>query len=303
MHQQVLLIDDSKQIHALVTSLLGDEPVTIHSAFDAQFGIVQAASLRPDLILLDVEMPGVDGYETCRRLKADAVTASLPIVFLTARATTEEMVRGLNLGANDYVAKPFKLSELLSRVRAALRTSHLIRLLEDKALIDSLTGLGNRAMFDKRLAAEVSLRIRSGNSLACIVLDVDQFTVVNEKYGQRVGDQMLTRIGETITEICRGEDVACRYGGRKFVVLTPQTTASQAAVFAEQMRVAIERIPFSRQGTPITVTCSFGISEACDIYDRSILERAEEALNRSQDQQRNCMSIAPTKDRLRTMAA
>nr|MBA3404273.1 response regulator [Gemmatimonadaceae bacterium] len=135
MHQQVLLIDDSKQIHALVTSLLGDEPVTIHSAFDAQFGIVQAASLRPDLILLDVEMPGVDGYETCRRLKADAVTASLPIVFLTARATTEEMVQGLNLGANDYVAKPFKLSELLSRVRAALRTSHLIRLLEDKALI------------------------------------------------------------------------------------------------------------------------------------------------------------------------
>ncbi len=303
MHQQVLLIDDSKPIHALVTSLLGNEPVTIHSAFDAQFGIVLAASLRPDLILLDVEMPGVDGYETCRRLKADRVTASLPIVFLTARATTEEMVQGLTLGANDYVAKPFKLSELLSRVRAALRTSHLIRLLEDKALIDSITGLGNRAMFDKRLAAEVSLRIRSGNSLACIVLDVDQFTVVNEKYGQRVGDQMLTRIGETITEICRGEDVACRYGGRKFVVLTPQTTASQAAVFAEQMRVAIERIPFSRQGTPITVTCSFGISEACDIYDRSILERAEEALNRSQDQERNCMSIAPTKHRLRTMAA
>ncbi len=303
MHQQVLLIDDSKQIHALVSSLLGDEPITIHSAFDAQFGIVQAASLRPDLILLDVEMPGVDGYETCRRLKADAVTASLPIVFLTARATTEEMVQGLNLGANDYVAKPFKLSELLSRVRAALRTSHLIRLLEDKALIDSLTGLGNRAMFDKRLAAEVSLRIRSGNPLACIVLDVDQFRVVNDTYGQPVGDQMLTRIGETLSEMCRAEDVACRDGGQKYIILAPQTTASQAAEFAEQMRVAIEKIPFSRQGTPITVTCSFGISEARDIYDRSILERAEEALNQSKKQGRNCVSIAPTQHMPRAMAA
>lgn len=294
MHQQVLLIDDSKQIHALVTSLLGDEPITIHSAFDAQFGIVQAASLRPDLILLDVEMPGVDGYETCRRLKADPVTASLPIVFLTARATTEEMVQGLNLGANDYVAKPFKLSELLSRVRAALRTSHLIRLLEDKALIDSLTGLGNRAMFDKRLVAEVALRIRSGNPLACTVLDVDQFRVLNDTHGQPVGDQMLTRIGETLSEMCRAEDVACRYGGQKFVILAPQTTASQAAGFAQRMRVAIETIRYSRQDTPITVTCSFGISEARDIYDRSILERAEEAMNRSKKQGRNCVSIAPT---------
>jgi diguanylate cyclase (GGDEF)-like protein len=293
MHQQILLIDDSKHIHTLVTSLLGDEPVTIHSAFDAQFGITLAASLRPDLILLDVEMPGVDGYETCRRLKADPATASLPIVFLTARATTEEMVHGLNLGANDYVAKPFKLSELLSRVRAALRTSHLIRLLEDKALIDSLTGLGNRAMFDKRLAAEVSLRTRSDNPLSCIVLDVDHFKLVNDTYGPHVGDQLLGKIGETLTEICRDEDVACRHGGQRFVILTPQTNANDAALLAEKIRVAIEQILFARQSTPINVTCSFGISEANDIYDRSIVERAEEALYHSQEQGRNRVSIAP----------
>jgi diguanylate cyclase (GGDEF)-like protein len=303
MHQQVLLIDDSKQIHALVTSLLGDEPVTIHSAFDGQFGIVQAASLRPDLVLLDVEMPGMDGYETCRRLKADPVTASLPIVFLTARATTEEMVQGLNLGANDYVAKPFKLSELLSRVRAALRTSHLIRLLENTALIDSLTGLGNRAMFDKRLAAEVSLRVRSGNPLACTVVDVDHFSAVNEKYGRPAGDQMLIKIGETLRAACRAEDVACRYGGQQFVVLAPQTTASQAAAFAEEMRVAIEQMSFARQGTPITATCSFGISEAHDVYDRSILPRAEEALNRSKERGRNCVSTVSTRPEPRAMAA
>ena len=303
MNQQILLIDDSKAIHALVTSLLGDEPITIHSAFDAQFGIALAASLRPDLVLLDVEMPGVDGYETCRRLKADPATANLPIVFLTGRATTEEMVHGLNLGANDYVAKPFKLSELLSRVRAALRTSRLMRLLEDKALIDSLTGLGNRAMFDKRLAAEISLRIRSGNPLSCIVVDVDHFQRVNDIYGQPVGDQILTKIGETLAGICRAEDVACRYGGQKFVVLAPQTTGDYAAVLAEQMRVAIQKLSCSGRGTPLTVTCSFGISEAADIYDRSILERAEGALEHSKEHGRNCVSIAPTGCELGAMVA
>src|SRR5450432_6456 len=199
MHQQILLIDDSKPIHPLVTSLLADEPVTISSAYDGQSGIVLAASLRPDLILLDVDMPGMDGFETCRRLKADPATATLPIIFITVHGTTTELVRGLNLGANDYVAKPFKLSELLSRVRAALRTSHLIRLLEEKALIDSLTGLGNRAMFDERFAAEVSLRIRFLTPLSCIVLDVDHFKGINDKHGHPFGDQVLKKIAEVLT--------------------------------------------------------------------------------------------------------
>lgn len=294
MHQDILLIDDSKQIHALVTSLLGDEAVTIHSAFGAETGLVLAASLRPELILLDVEMPEVDGYETCRRLKAEPATASLPIIFLTARATTEEKVHGLNLGAVDYVTKPFKLSELLSRVRAALRTSHLIRLLEEKALIDSLTGLGNRAMFDERFAAEVSLRIRTGNPVSCIVLDVDHFKSVNDQYGHPFGDIVLKKIGEVLLEICRVEDVACRHGGEEFVVLLPQTSAAHAALLAERMRDAIAKLPFSRRGASITVTCSFGVAQACDTYDRSMLERADQALYQSKAQGRNRVSIAPT---------
>jgi diguanylate cyclase (GGDEF)-like protein len=293
MHQDILLIDDSKLIHPMVTALLGDEPVTIHSAFSGQTGLVLAVSLRPDLILLDVEMPDMDGFETCRRLKADPITANLPIIFLTARAGIEELVRGLNLGANDYVTKPFKLVELLSRVRAALRTSHLIRLLEETALIDALTGLGNRAMFDARFSAEVALRIRSGNPLSCIVLDVDHFKQVNDKYGHPFGDHVLSKVGEALTEICRVEDVACRHGGEEFVVLAPRTSADQAALVAERMRVAIAKIPFVQKGQAITVTCSFGVAEAVGIYDRLMLERADQALYRSKQQGRNRVSIAP----------
>ena len=303
MHQDILLIDDSKPIHPLVASLLADEPVTIHSAFDAKSGLILAASLRPDLILLDVEMPEVDGYETCRRLKADAATVNLPILFLTARATTEEKVRGLNLGAIDYVTKPFKLSELLSRVRAALRTSHLIRLLEEKALIDPLTGLGNRAMYDERLAAEVGLRIRSGTALSCIVLDVDHFKDVNDKYGHPFGDQVLSKIADTVSNICRVEDVACRHGGEEFVILTPQTSAGHAALLAERMRDAIAKIPFSRKGESIAVTCSFGVAEAAGTYDRLMLERADQALYQSKEGGRNRVSIAPAPPMLQTIAA
>jgi diguanylate cyclase (GGDEF)-like protein len=303
MHQEILLIDDSKHVHTLVTSLLAEEPVTIHSAFSAETGLVLAASMRPELILLDVEMPEVDGYETCKRLKANPVTASLPIIFLTARASTEEKVRGLNLGAVDYVTKPFKLSELLSRVRAALRTSHLIRLLEEKALIDPLTGLGNRAMFDERFAAEVGLRIRSGDPLSCIVLDVDHFKKINDKYGHPYGDHVLKKIAAVLTQACRIEDVACRHGGEEFVVLAPQTSAEHAGLLAERMREAIENIPFTRNGADVRVTCSFGVAESTDTYDRGLLERADKALYYSKEHGRNRVSIAPDAPQSKTIAA
>jgi diguanylate cyclase (GGDEF)-like protein len=201
-------------------------------------------------------------------------------------------VRGFDLGAVDYLTKPFDPSELVSRVRAALRTRRLIGLLEEKALIDSLTGLGNRAMFEARFAAEVGLRIRTGNPLSCIMMDVDRFKDVNDKYGHPFGDHVLNKIGETLIDICRIEDVACRHGGEEFVVLAPRTCAADAAVLAERMCTAIAQIPFSREGKSITVTCSFGIAEAVGSFGRLMLERADQALYRSKRRGRNCVSIA-----------
>jgi two-component system cell cycle response regulator len=213
------------------------------------------------------------------------------------------MVLGLNLGANDYVGKPFKLSELLSRVRAALRVSRLIRLLEDRALIDSLTGLGNHTMFDTRLTAEIALRIRTGNPLSCIMIDVDHMKAVNDRYGHAFGDQVLAKIGDTLNDICRDEDVACRFDGQVFVVLTPQTSADYAATLAGQIRVAIAKIPFSTRSTSVNMTCSFGIAEATDIYDRTMPERAIEAVNHSKEHGRNCISMAPKQEARQAMAA
>jgi diguanylate cyclase (GGDEF)-like protein len=303
MPQQILLVDDFKPIHALVKAFLADDTVTIQSAFDGESALSMAGSLRPDLILLDVEMPGMDGFEVCRRLKAEPALASFPIIFLTVLNTSEEMVRGLDLGANDYLSKPFKRAELLARVRAALRTSRLIRLLEDGALIDSLTGLGNRAKFNERLTAELSMRVRTGNPLSCIAVDVDHFKNINDSHGHPYGDHVLHTIGTTLADICRAEDVACRHGGEEFLILAPRTSAAQATLLAERMRVAISKIPFSRDGQAVSVTCSFGVAEAAGNHDRAMPERADQALYQSKQRGRNRVTVASWPELSRAAAA
>jgi two-component system, cell cycle response regulator len=294
VRQTILIIDDSKDIHSLVASLLAEESLTMHSAFRGDVGSDMACSLRPDLILLDIEMPDLDGFETCRRLKANPLTSGLPVIFLTGRESTGEKVLGFELGAVDYVTKPFVPAELLSRVRASLRTSRCIQLLEQRALIDPLTGLGNRAMFESRFAAEIGLRIRSGHPLACIVIDVDEFKIVNDNYGHPFGDHVLKTVAEVLLNFSRIEDVVCRLGGEEFIVLAPRTAACQAAQLAERMRVAIAHISFSHQNKAVTVTCSFGVAEAFGSFGRLMLERADRALYRSKEEGRNRVSIAST---------
>jgi diguanylate cyclase (GGDEF)-like protein len=292
MNRQILVIDDSKPIHSLVTALLADDPVDIHSATDAPYGLVLAASLHPDLILLDVDLPGMNGFDVCRQLKANFETADLPVIFLTAMSSVEEKVRGLELGAADYITKPFNLAELHLRVRGSLRTSHLIHLLEAKALIDSLTGLGNRGMFDQRLAAEVALRIRFNNPLSCVLLDVDNFKAINDNYGHPFGDYALQKIAGVISAICRIEDVACRYGGEEFAVIAPRTNAIDAAKLAERMRAAIAAIEFVQKGFTFKITSSFGVAEAGVSYDRTMLKRADDAMYCSKQNGRNRVSVA-----------
>ena len=292
MRQQLLVIDDSPPIHALVKALLADEAIEIHSATDAEYGLVLADSLKPDLILLDVDMPGVDGFEACKRLKADPNTSAVPIIFLTSLSTVDEKVKGLELGAVDYITKPFNRAELWARVRTSLRTSHYVRLLAEKALIDPLTGLGNRAMFDQRLASEFALHMRFGNALSCILLDVDHFKNVNDSYGHAFGDQVLRTISQVLVDHGRLGDVACRFGGEEFVIIAPRIAAADAALFAERIRASIAAIRFTQHGATVAVTCSFGVADTLGTYDRTLVERADDALYSSKTNGRNRVSIS-----------
>ncbi len=278
MNKQVLVVDDSPDIHPLVVALLGEEPVDVQSATDPVYGLTLATSNRPDLILLDVDMPGMDGYEFCRRLKADAAMAAVPVVFLTSRGNTEQKVRGLHLGAVDYVTKPFSPGELLARVRSALRTQSVITDLESRSLTDALTGLGNRRMFDARLRAAVSERVRSPRPLACAVIDVDGMATVNTHYGEPFGDQLLVKVADAIKASFRTEDVTSRLRNDEFAVLMPDTTVEDAVALATAFKGRLARVALSHRGGTVPVTCGIGIAGGLEPHDLTLLQRACDAL-------------------------
>jgi diguanylate cyclase (GGDEF)-like protein len=278
MKQQILVIDDTKQIHALVSGILSGEPVDLHFASNGSEGMTLVDSVRPDLILLDVEMPVLDGYATCRLLKAEPAFFNIPVIFLTSRSTIEQKVRGLELGAVDYITKPFSPPELLARVRAALRTSRAIKLLEEHALIDFLTGLGNRAMFKQRLAAEVSLRIRTKKPLACLMVDVDDFQAINDTQGHPFADRVLQDIAQVIQGVVRMEDVACRLGGDAFAIIMPNTELEDTRQLAERISRDLSQLKFAHLDTEVNVACSVAVAPAIDTYDRGMFERATAAI-------------------------
>lgn len=290
---KILVIDDSPDTHTLVKVRLGKEQVAIESAFDGASGLVKARATHPDLILLDVEMPDRDGFSVCSDLKSDMATMDVPIIFLTGVASTEEKIRGLELGATDYITKPFDPAELRARVRATLRTRYLVELLSQKAMLDGLTGLWNRTYLDARLSAELSAARRRGTPLACIMGDVDHFKQINDTYGHSVGDDVLRSVAAVLTKECRAEDVVCRYGGEEFAILMPTTTVQQAGDMAERLRVAIADLRLPYRDREVSVTCSFGVGDLRGDVPPSVVELADEALYRAKHSGRNRVEICP----------
>ena len=285
MNWQLLVIDDSPKIHTLVRAVLAKDPVDVHTAADPRHGLVLAASLRPDLILLDIDMPEIDGFETARRLRADAGSAECPIIFLTAHGDAAEKVKGFGLGAVDYVTKPFNAAELCMRVRASLKTRRTIRGLEQSALIDPLTGLGNRAMFDRRLDAEVHLQSRAPQSLAVLALELNHLATIEVDYGASTSRGILKHVGGVLEKACRPEYVPCRLDGPLFAVLLPQSGVSEASALANDIRQRINRLKFQPPASsialampPLGITAKTGIAVSLEPYDRSMCDRAHAAL-------------------------
>lgn len=259
--QTILVIDDSPEIHALLDVRLRPEGLRLEHASGALEGLSKATTLVPDLILLDVEMPGMSGMEVCSRLKADPLTSMIPVIFLTGAEAVEVKVRGFDLGAVDYVTKPFNPAELRARVRAALRIKRFHDMLAARAQIDGLTGLWNRGYFNQRMADEVLAARRYGRSLSLVLIDVDHFKRLNDEYGHPFGDLVLQRLGETLSACVRATDAACRYGGEELAMILTETDAAGAEVMAERMRRSIAAIDLRPKGEAVQVTASFGVAD------------------------------------------
>lgn len=291
MPQKVLIIDDSDSIQALLKVRLRNEPIEILSAIDGEGGFEMALRAQPDLILLDVEMPGANGFDICKKLKNDLRTFNIPIIFLTGAASTEEKIHGLDLGAIDYIIKPFDIAELRARVRAGLRTKFLLDLLSKKAMIDGLTGLWNRGYFDQRLAAETALCSRSNQPFSVIMIDIDHFKKINDQLGHPAGDIVLATVAQILSDSCRTQEVVCRYGGEEFAIIAPGTQGDNAVELAKRLCRLISSYEFVCRGVQTPITCSFGVARY-DASDPNIVEQADKALYKAKQNGRNRVEVA-----------
>jgi diguanylate cyclase (GGDEF)-like protein len=218
---------------------------------------------------------------------------NIPVVFLTGAGSTDEKIRGLELGAVDYVTKPFEPAELRARVRAALRTKYLLDLLNKKAMIDGLTGLWNRTYFDQTLQAQLSLAKRSGQPVAVVIGDLDHFKQINDRCGHLTGDEALRIVAACMQATCRIEDVVCRFGGEEFGIIVPNTPSDKAWIMADRLKKNIEKLPLQHRGVPVQITCSFGIADLMSCGEKDIIAAADAALYRAKDLGRNRIEIAP----------
>lgn len=265
MDTTVLAIDDSPEVLAVLIARLRPEGFRVLTALDWQQGLDLAFSCGPDVVLLDVCLPEQSGFDLCRRLKADARTADVPVIFLTSKDDVDTKIHGFDVGAVDYVTKPFHPDELRARVRTAVRAKREREGLHREARTDGLTGLANRVSFDGALVDAVRDAERTGEPLSLVLLDLDHFKAINDDHGHVFGDRVLRRVGAFLREQVRRGDVPCRYGGEELAIILPNTPSEIAAAVAERLRQGMTAIDLTSGDTTVSITASFGVASLADV--------------------------------------
>ncbi|PTN37899.1 diguanylate cyclase [Desulfonatronum sp. SC1] len=289
----VLVVDDQKTvIHALAQLLREDYHVLVALSGAKALELASGETI-PDLILMDVIMPDMDGYEVCKRLKNDPKTKGIPVIFVTAMGGGESEAKGLDLGAVDYIPKPFNNAVVKARVRTHVQLKIRTDMLEKLALVDGLTGIANRRSFDQALEQEWKRAARSGRDISVIMLDIDHFKAYNDNYGHGAGDDCLQRVAKALrSAVYRPSDLIARYGGEEFVALLPETDSHGAARLAETLRLTVANLALPHAYSPIVehITVSVGHATRRAVQDQSpqdILKAADQALYKAKEAGRN----------------
>lgn len=247
----------------------------------------------PDLILLDIGLPDISGYEVCKMLKRNSVTRHVPVVFITARDTDLDELHGLELGAIDYIRKPFSPALIRARVNNQLLLKHKTDQLEQLAMLDSLTAIPNRRNFEQELSKVWSVAQRKSREIAVALLDIDYFKQYNDHYGHAAGDRCLQLVAKTISaSLHRPMDFVARYGGEEFVMILPDLTLDETIMVAEKVRENIENLNIRHEHPDIQgqLTVSIGVASTIPTQhkmDRHILEEADKNLYRAKKMGRN----------------
>jgi two-component system, cell cycle response regulator len=275
----VLVVDDDPDLRALAGIQLGDSGFDVIQAANGRECLALASTHSPDVILLDIMMPGMNGGEVLTALSGDPVTKDIPVVFVSALSSPEEKVRGLENGAVDYITKPLEAREFVARVGVAARHRR-------RGPADSTPGIGGRDAFDARLREEIARASRSNSSLAVLLVDVDRLADVNALHGIASGDALLGEIASALGSLLRVSDSMYRYGEDEFSIVLPDTDLPTAAVVAERCREAIAAIRW--MGSRVTV--SIGIAELQQGHAaEDLMSRAATALQRAKESGGNQM--------------
>jgi len=296
---RILVVDDRAATRELLEAVLEEEGFRPILAHDGREALRLAADDPPDTILLDVAMPGMDGFDVCRHLQQNLDTALTPVIFVTAQADDKESIcHGLALGANDYITKPFDPDELVARVRATLRLKEESDRLRLLTLTDPLTGLGNRRATSGHIKSHLSRWRRRQEPFALLMADIDHFKRINDTYGHEAGDRVLKSISDLFRDVARTEDAVGRIGGEEFVILLDHVHRETAVQAAERLRDRVTRlrIPWDG-GIQIAITLSLGVISSDDlapaVRERGVLRCADDALYRAKAEGRDRVVYYP----------
>jgi two-component system cell cycle response regulator len=290
----ILVVEDDEDARLVLTELLRPR-YDVDAVGDGETALKRAAELKPDLVLLDLFLPGMDGFGALTGLRRNSKTADTPVIFLSAQGDAETKSHGLSLGAADYLAKPFSEQELMARVDRTLKLSAQKEHYRALAQTDGLTGLPNFRSFHARLEEEVSRATRYGHPLACAMVDLDGLKTINDKMGHAAGNRAIVALADAVREELRDTDFAARYGGDEFVVLLPQTSEPQAALFAERLRRRLIDTS-ERAGLPVRGSIGVAAVSADELEapeaSEDLLRRADEALYRAKRSGRDRVEVA-----------
>ncbi|MCL2183867.1 MAG: diguanylate cyclase [Chitinispirillia bacterium] len=288
----ILVVDDEKANLVFLTRVLG-EKYAIYTAKDGASGIRKAAELVPDLIMLDILMPDMSGYDVLNELKKQDATRDIPVIFITAMSSDDEEEKALSYNAVDYINKPFKPNVVKLRVRNQIRIVNQVRTIERLSMTDQLTEIPNRRSFDSRLTMEWRRAIREKKYISLLMLDVDKFKAYNDTYGHQQGDNVLRAVAKSLEQdMMRPGDFAARWGGEEFAAVLACTDLNGAMQVAERIRANIEALRITVPGTSdvAPVTISIGVESMMPDQNSSLdlfISAADNALYAAKKAGRN----------------
>lgn len=296
---KILVVDDCHDSINLLQNILKQKKYHIITARSGEEALIAGKEIMPDLILLDIDMPGISGFEVCQQLKCELGLNNVPIIFVSACDEINNVIEGFRLGGVDYITKPFRKEEVLARVNTHLQLKNLleektklIEKLDQASRTDSLTGLSNRRDLLEKLNYEAKRFERNKKPFSIILADIDKFKAINDTYGHGGGDYILVEIAKLLTRNARDQDIVSRWGGEEFLILLPETDSSGAKNLAEKYRQIIESHNFKFDGNQISVTMSFGVNMMHHNEDlknvvKAVIKRADDCLYKAKRNGKN----------------